>query len=256
MPAVTSWSSPSIVKRARPPSDDVELLVAAGVAPDLVVLLDQLGAGVGGERVDAEGLDPERAAHEPVADPAAGDRLDLVEAEDARHGVGRELALGSAACGDLALGVGERADVGERGRLDDVGRDALAGGRLAGELEDDAGLAERVLAAGDRVDPELAQARLAPGGGVDGAEDRVDRAVAGEVALHHLVVRRADRDRGVRRPARGGLDVEPLERVGGHLGAELVGDERLEVHRGDLLLLVRDLLEALERGVQRLAGRP
>ena len=30
--------------------------------------------------------------------------------------------------------------------------------------------------------------------------------------------------------------------------------QRLEIHRGDLLLLVRDLLEALERRVQRLAG--
>ena len=52
----------------------------------------------------------------------------------------------------------------------------------AAELEHDCDLAERVLAAGDRVDAELAQPRLAPGGGVDGAEDRVDRAVAGEVA--------------------------------------------------------------------------
>ena len=53
---------------------------------------------------------------------------------------------------------------------------------------------------------------------------------------------------------RRGLDVEPLERVGAHLVAQLVGDERLEVERGDLLLLVRDVLEALERGVERLAG--
>ena len=52
-------------------------------------------------------------------------------------------------------------------------------------------LAERVLAAGDRVDAELAQARVEPGRGVDRAEDRVDRAVAGERALD------APRRRGV-----------------------------------------------------------
>ena len=56
-------------------------------------------------------------------------------------------------------------------------------------------------------------------------------------------------------PAGGGLDVEPLERVAGDLLAQLVGDQRLEVHRGDLLLLVGDLLEALEGGVQRLPGQ-
>ena len=106
--------------------------------------------------------------------------------------------------------------------------------RRARELEDHAGLAERVLAAGDGVDPELAQARLAPGGGVDRAEDRVDRAVAGEVAADGLALGREDRDRRVRRAPRRGLDVEPLERVGRDVGAELVGDERLQVHRGDL----------------------
>ena len=53
---------------------------------------------------------------------------------------------------------------------------------LAAELEHDGRLAERVLAAGDRVDAELAQPRLALRRGVDRAEDRVDRAVAGELA--------------------------------------------------------------------------
>ncbi len=48
-----------------------------------------------------------------------------------------------------------------------------------GELEHDAGLAERVLAGRDRVDAEVAELDLARRGGVDGAEDRVDRAVAG-----------------------------------------------------------------------------
>ena len=122
-----------------------------------------------------------------------------------------------------------------------------------GELEHDARLAERVLAAGHRVDAELAQPRLALRRRVDRAEDRVDRAVAGEVADDLLVVGRADRDARVRRAPVGDVDVEPLERVGAQLVAELVGDERLEVHRGHGLLAVGDLLEALERGVQRLA---
>ena len=69
-----------------------------------------------------------------------------------------------------------------------------------------------------------------------------------------LAVGRADADGRVRRAARRGLDVEPLELVAGDLLAQLVGDQRLEVHRGDVLLLVRDLLEALEGRVQRLAG--
>src|SRR3954470_12601629 len=107
----------------------------------------------------------------------------------------------------LALHVAERAYVGQRRRLDDVRRDALAGRAGAGELEDHHRLAERVLAAGDRVDAELSETGLPPRGGVDGPEDRVDRAVAGEVAADALALRRADRHRGVRRAARGGLDV-------------------------------------------------
>ena len=47
-------------------------------------------------------------------------------------------------------------------------------------------------------------------------------------------------------PAVGGLDLEPLQRVALDVGAQLVGDQRLEVHRRDLLLAVGDLLEALE----------
>jgi hypothetical protein len=49
----------------------------------------------------------------------------------------------------------------------------LARRRLAGDLEDDARLAERVLAGRDRVDAEVAEAGLPPDGGVDRAEDRV-----------------------------------------------------------------------------------
>ena len=56
-------------------------------------------------------------------------------------------------------------------------------GGLAGELEDDGRLAERVLPLPHRADAEVAQLGVADGGGVDGAEDRVDRAVAEEVAV-------------------------------------------------------------------------
>src|SRR6188472_1461781 len=80
------------------------------------------------------------------------------------HGL---LALGRLGSEDhLALHVRERADVGQRGRLDDVGADALAGRVLAGELEHDAGLAERVLAGGDGVDAEIAELDLTRGGRV------------------------------------------------------------------------------------------
>ena len=103
---------------------------------------------------------------------------------------------------------------------------------LARELEHDAGLAERVLAAGHRVDAELAQPRLALRGGVDRAEDRVDRAVAGEVAADGLAVGRAELDAsraagGARRPRRRTTRACTARSV----VAELVGDERLEVHR-------------------------
>jgi hypothetical protein len=129
--------------------------------------------------------------------------------------------------------------------------DALAG--VLAELDDDGDLAEGVLAAGDGVDAELAQARVEPVAALMARKTASIGAVAGEGALDDLAVGRAHADRRVRRPARGGLDVEPLQRVGAGLLAQLVGDERLEVHRGDLLLLVRELLEALEGGVQRLA---
>ena len=94
-----------------------------------------------------------------------------------------------------AHGVRERADVGAAGRLDDVGRDALAGAGDAAELEHDRRLAERVLAAGDGVDAELAQLRVLAGRRVDRAEDRVDRAVAGERAGRLAAVRAAGRRR-------------------------------------------------------------
>ena len=113
---------------------------------------------------DAEDALPARVARVGAAVAVRGD---LGGAEALSYGVGRELRLGRLDGRRLGrrehapLGVGERAHVGERRRLDDVRRDALPGRRLARELEHHAGLAERVLAARDRADVELAQARLA-----------------------------------------------------------------------------------------------
>ena len=103
-------------------------------------------------------------------------------------------ASASAATRLAAERVRQRPHVRAAGRLEDVGRDALAGAGDAADLEHDRGLAERVLAAGDGVDAELAQPRVDAGGGVDRAEDRVDRAVAGERAG------RAPRPRASRTP--------------------------------------------------------
>ena len=101
----------------------------------------------------------------------------------------------------LAHGVRQRAHVGLRGRLDDVGRDALAGGGLARELEHDARLAERVLAAGDRVDAELAQPRLAPVAALIARKIASTGPSPVKSPTHLLAVRRADRDARVRRAA-------------------------------------------------------
>ena len=49
------------------------------------------------------------------------------------------------------------------------------------------------------------------------------------------------------------MHLEGLELEGAHVArAQLVCDERLEIHRGERLLAIRDLLEALEGRVQRL----
>ena len=72
VPAGASTSSPSIVNVARPRSDDVHLLVPAGAAAELVVLLDDVLAdalarvGVGAERADAE-LPPQRVPDDASA---------------------------------------------------------------------------------------------------------------------------------------------------------------------------------------------
>src|SRR5204862_5872007 len=86
-----------------------------------------------------------------------------------------------------------------------------------------------------------------------GPEDRVHRAVAGRIALVELAGRHLDRDPRTRVAPGSGLHLEPLERVGILSLAHLVGDDRLEVERRDLLLLVGDLLEAPEGLVERVA---
>jgi hypothetical protein len=46
---------------------------------------------------------------------------------------------------------------------------------------------------------------------------------------------------------------EAFQLIAHELLTQLVGDQRLQVHRRDLLLAVGDLLEPLEGGVERLA---
>ena len=66
--------------------------------------------------------------------------------------------------------------------------------------------------------------------------------------------RRITRTRACGGARRRGLHLEVHERIRRDVvAAQLLGDQRLQVHRGDLLLAVGDLLEALERRVQRLA---
>ena len=54
----------------------------SSVPARLVVILDQLLAGIGGVGVDAEGGDPERAADRSPVDAGDGDLLQLVDAQD------------------------------------------------------------------------------------------------------------------------------------------------------------------------------
>src|SRR5205807_7961737 len=96
--------------------------------------------------------------------------------------------------------------------------------------------------------------RIAAGGGIYRPEDRIDGPVAGERACDLLAAGGTHTHGRVRGTPGRRFNVEPLELVTRHLLAQLVGDQRFEVHRGDVLLLVGDLLEAPERGVQRLSG--
>src|SRR5882757_6798880 len=93
--------------------------------------------------------------------------------------LGRRLGVAFAGCDRIR----ERAQVGAARCLEDVGGDALAACELAVQLEQHRDLAEGVAAAGDGADVVLLQARLVAGRGVERAEERVDRAVAGEAAL-------------------------------------------------------------------------
>ena len=98
-----------------------------------------------------------------------------------------------------------------------------------------------------------AQLALDPDRLLDRAEDRVDRAVAAELASDSSPEGSRTATRRLRLAPGRRLDVEPGELVALRGGAELVGDDRLQVERRHLLLLVRDLLEALERLVERVA---
>src|SRR4051794_22211150 len=161
---------------------------------------------------------------------------------------------------EVVLGLGhgrvldrarERAQVRATGCLEDVRGHARARHGLAVVLDQHRHLAERIAPSGDRADVVLLQPRLVAGGGVQRAEERVDRPVAREAALGDLTVGHPHAGRGERGARGRRLHVEGLEHERQGLLAHLVGDDRLEVERRDLLLLVRERLEALEGVVQR-----
>ena len=213
-------------------------------------------ASLDGDRPEPDGRAPPRR---PVA--AAGYAQGRHWADARRAGEralsvpglrGSRLGL-SAAIDDLALDVGERADVGQRGGLDDVGRDALAGGGLAGELED-------TLASPSASWPPVTAS-------MRNSRRRASRRVAALIARKIASIGPSP-VKSPRTLSPSGVRIETSRAAGAGsrprrrttracrrdgVGAELVGDERLQVHRRDLLLLVRDLLEALERLVERLA---
>ena len=146
--------------------------------------------------------------------------------------------------------VRERADVGARRGLEDVGGDALPGARrpwarsitvTSPSASSPSVTAETVywrsshsVSTASRIAPKIASTGPSP------EASPTDSSPEGS----------AHRDARVRLAPRAGLDLEPGERVGVGALAHLVGDDRLEVERGHLLLLVGDLLEALERLVQ------
>ena len=68
-----------------------------------------------------------------------------------------------------------------------------------------------------------------------------------------LTGRHLDGDPGLRLTLGTGFDLEPAQLMRLLAFAHLVGDDRLQVECGDLLLLVGDLLETLESLIQRVA---
>src|SRR6185312_9312010 len=138
-----------------------------------------------------------------------------------------------------------RVDVGAGARLDHVGRGALAEDDRAVEVHLHRDLAQRVLARGDRPQLVVLQPALHPGDGVDGVQHRVHRAVAHPRVLEDLLF--------LLEPHGGGRDdpgpadrMQVVEGVGlGDLG-DVVLDDRDQVVVEDLLLPVREVLEALE----------
>src|SRR6266581_6879720 len=143
----------------------------------------------------------------------------------------------------------ERAQVGARARLDDVGRGALAGDQRAVEVHLYRHLAQRVLAGRGGADRVILEPPLHAGDGVDGGQRRVHRAVADPRVLVRLallleLVRR-------RRDHSGSADdVQVLELVHRLRLRGLVGDDGDEILVEDFLLPVGEVLEPLEGPVE------
>src|SRR5262249_13664537 len=101
-----------------------------------------------------------------------------------------------------------------RARLDDVGAHAGAPVAAAIVLHVHARLALRILALGDRVHLELAQRDTDAGGGLDGLEGRIDRAIAVRGAGGGPAIVVAELHAGVRHASAAGLGGE-LEQLPG-----------------------------------------
>ena len=163
------------------------------------------------------------------------------------------LRLVGAALALVPLELVERVQVGLRARHDDVGVGAVADHAAAVLGDRDGHLALRVHAAGDRVHLVAEQLALGLGELGDRLEDGVDRADAERGGLL------LDRRRPASRPSRSASRRCPTAPSGcrarsARRSAAGLGDEHLDVLVVDRLLLVREILEALE-GVLELGVR-
>ena len=119
-------------------------------------------------------------------------------------------------------------------------------------LEDDAHVAERIVAAGDGVDVELAQLAGRLDDLVECDERRVNRAIALTRRGVHLVAL-AHLDLGVRGLAGAGAQGQALKDPALGRITRLVVDDRLEIECRDRLLAIGDLLELGERALELVA---
>src|SRR3989338_2703472 len=137
---------------------------------------------------------------------------------------------------------------------DDVGVGAMAVDDAPAAFQTHRDLALRIGAAGDVVDGVQQQLPAAADDAVDGLERRIHRPTAVGAGLLFRTVDR-ERYRGVRRFASLGTNLERNQPVMLVLLFQIgLGDKRLYIFIEDFMLLVGEVLEALERGIQFLLG--